>query len=252
MEIELLLTGSILGLMIGIVLGMLGGGGSILTVPALVYVVGQPPQVAVTASLVIVGTNSVMGAMFHRSQGTLKWEIALVFGGVGMVMAYLAAGLSSQFSPQALMIAFALLMLTVGVMLIARKPIEREATEHQRNWFVVIGSGAVVGVLTGILGVGGGFLIVPALVMLVGLPIQQAVGTSLVIIAMNSLAGVLGHINDDMSMDINLLLTFVFTGLAGTFIGTRLARLVPAEQLRQLFAVFIIVLAVALLADNLL
>src|SRR5512142_2360721 len=100
-----------LGFSIGLSLGLLGGGGSILTVPALVYIVGQTPQVAVTASLAIVGANSALGAFFHRAQGTLNWRLALVFGGVGMLTSYLAAGLSKLFAPTALLVAFAVLML---------------------------------------------------------------------------------------------------------------------------------------------
>ena len=172
---EFLIDG-LLGFAIGLALGFLGGGGSILTVPALVYIVGQSPQAAVTASLVIVGANAGMGAMLHRNQNTLNWRVALLFGGVGMVTAYFAAGLSGLVAPNVLLSLFALLMLVVGtLMLLQKSPIR--ADEPLRSGWVTALSGAGVGVLTGFLGVGGGFLIVPALVMLVGLPIRQAVGT---------------------------------------------------------------------------
>ena len=121
--------------------------------------------------------------------------------------------------------------------------------EHLSLWKIVV-SGATVGLLTGILGVGGGFLIVPALVMLVGLPIQQAVGTSLVVIAMNSLAGFVGHLGDG-ALDVPSLVVFVAAGLAGTFAGARLAHRLPATRLRQAFAGFVIILALFLLYDNL-
>jgi uncharacterized membrane protein YfcA len=173
----------VLGFGIGLSLGLLGGRGSILTVPALVYLVGQSPQAAVTTSLAIVGANSALGASFHHAQGTLDWKVAAVFGGAGMVMAYLAAGLSKLFSPAALLVAFALLMLAIGALMIRRR--ERASTWQGQmtwNWPLTLAGGAGVGLLTGILGVGGGFLIVPALVMLVGLPMNQAVGTSLVIV----------------------------------------------------------------------
>lgn len=117
-----LLLNLVLGFGIGGSLGLLGGGGSILTVPALVYLVGQTPQVAVTTSLAIVGANSALGAFFHRSQGTLNWRVALIFGGTGMIASYFAAGLSRQFSPQVLMAVFALLMLAVGIVLVRQKP----------------------------------------------------------------------------------------------------------------------------------
>lgn len=240
-----------IGYLIGLVLGLLGGGGSILTVPALVYLIGQTPQVAVTASLVIVGTNSAIGALFHRAQGNLNWRVALTFGGTGMLTAYLAAGLSRLFSPVILLIFFSVLMLVIGVVMIVR-PAVATRLDHaaQRRWSVVIIAGAVVGTLTGFLGVGGGFLIVPALVMLVGLPMQQAVGTSLVIIAMNSAAGLLGHLGET-TLDPVLLLIFVASGLFGTFSGTRLTQRFRSEYLQRTFALFILALAAMLLLDNL-
>lgn len=244
-----ILLGLGLGFTIGASLGLLGGGGSILTVPALVYLVGQTPQVAVMTSLAIVGANSALGAMFHRAQGTLNWRVALIFGGTGMVTAYLAAGLSRYIPDDVLMVAFAVLMLVIGVLLIVRKPPAQTAETIDIAVWKVVASGAVVGLLTGVLGVGGGFLIVPALVMLLGLPIQQAVGTSLVIIAMNSLAGFAGHLGDG-ALDVPALIVFVIAGLAGTFTGARLANRLPADRLRQIFALFVIGLALFLLVDN--
>lgn len=237
-----------LGFGIGLSLGLLGGGGSILTVPALVYLVGQTPQAAVTASLVIVGLNSVMGALMHRSQGTLNWRVALLFGGVGMGAAYLAAGWSKALPPTALMIAFALLMVVVGLFLIL-KPQPKNGDTVGRGWLVTVTSGLGVGLLTGLLGVGGGFLIVPALVMFVGLPMRQAVGTSLVVIAMNSLAGFLGHLGGP-SIDLQVVAIFVSAGLAGALVGAKLTRIIQPQQLRRAFAFFVIGLAVFLLVDN--
>jgi len=229
----------------------MGGGGSLLTVPALVYLVGQTPQAAVTTSLAIVGANSLMGASFHRSQGTLNWKVALSFGGAGMLMAYLTAGLSNLMSEAALLVAFAIIMLLVGGLMLTRSKDDAAAVYTPRPLMVVIASGAGVGLMTGILGVGGGFLIVPALVMLVGLPMQMAVGTSLIIIAMNSLAGFLGHAGEG---SFNMTLTVIFTaaGLAGTFAGSRLNKRLPAGRLQRVFAWFVIALALFLLYDNLL
>jgi uncharacterized protein len=238
-----------LGFGIGVSLGLLGGGGSILTVPALVYIIGQTPQAAVTTSLAIVGANSVVGAYIHNTQGNLNWKVALVFGGAGMGMSYLAAGFSGLFTPAALLVLFGILMVAIAaIMLLQRKRVEQQT--KQSNWLVVIAVGAGVGILTGILGVGGGFLIVPALVMLVGLPMYQAVGTSLVIIAANSLAGFIGHLGSSL-LDLSLTLVFVISGLTGTFAGSRLAKRIPAHQLRQIFAVFVLLLAIYLLVDNL-
>ncbi len=237
-----------LGFAIGLSLGLLGGGGSILTVPALVYLVGQTPQAAIATSLAIVGANSALGANFHRLQGTLNWHVALLFGGTGMLVSYAAAGLSRHWlSPALLMVAFAVLMIVIGLLML--RPPPQSAGEVALQWPVVLASGAGVGLLTGILGVGGGFLIVPALVMLIGLPMAQAVGTSLLVIAMNSAAGFLGHLGDG-ALDWSLVVVFVIAGLAGTFAGSRLTRRLPATRLRRLFAVFVIVLGVLLLIDN--
>ncbi len=239
-----------LGFGIGLSLGLLGGGGSLLTVPALVYLVGQTPQSAVTTSLAIVGANSLLGASFHRAQGTLNWRVALAFGGAGMLAAYAAAGLSKLMPPAALLSAFALLMLLVGGLMLSRRVSADAGARPPRPLPVVFASGAAVGLLTGILGVGGGFLIVPALVMLVGLPMQAAVGTSLLVIAMNSLAGFWGHAADG-SLNLSLTLVFTATGLLGTFTGARLSVRLPAQQLQKGFAIFVIALALFLLADNL-
>jgi len=239
-----------LGFGIGLSLGLMGGGGSLLTVPALIYLVGQTPQSAVTTSLAIVGANSLMGASFHRAQGTLNWKVALSFGGAGMLVAYLAAGLSKVLPEAVLLIAFAVVMLLVGGLMLTRSSNDSAEIRTPRPLPIVIASGAGVGLMTGILGVGGGFLIVPALVMLVGLPMQMAVGTSLIIIAMNSLAGFLGHAGDG-SFDITMTVIFTAAGLVGTFAGTRLNKRLPAGKLQKVFAWFVILLAIFLLYDNL-
>jgi uncharacterized membrane protein YfcA len=191
-----------------------------------------------------------MGAMFHNREGSLNWRVAAIFGGAGMVVAYLAAGLSKLFSPAALLVAFAVLMFLVGALMLLQRGRQGQADAQARPWWVTLLAGAGVGLLTGLLGVGGGFLIVPALVMLVGLPMYQAVGTSLIIIAANSAAGLLGHMSQGL-LDVTLTVIFVAAGLAGTFVGSRLAHRLPASRLKQAFAVFVIVLALFLLRDNL-
>lgn len=238
----------ILGGGIGLSLGLMGGGGSILTVPALVYLIGQTPQAAVTTSLAIVGANSAMGVFFQRHSSTLNWHVALLFGGAGMATAYLAADLSKSISPTVLLVAFALLMMIISVLMLRPRPVAAE-TEPKLSVTKILVSGAGVGLLTGILGVGGGFLIVPALVMLVGLPMRQAVGTSLVVIAMNSFAGFLGHLGGVFDLQVTLL--FIAGGLIGSFAGTRLAGTLQPDHLRRLFAVFVLVLGTLLLFDNL-
>ncbi len=245
---------AILGFIIGLTLGLLGGGGSILTVPALVYIIGLPTQVAITASLVIVGLNSLIGVGFHARQGTLNSKVAVVFGGVGMLTAYFAANVSQLFDEDLLMAMFAILMVVVGIMMIFRKPPQEHAshddTPVQRNWGVIIAAGAVVGILTGFLGVGGGFLIVPALVMLVKIPIREAVGTSLLVIAMNSFAGFLGKLSGNVELDYVMLAIFVAAGIGGTFAGAQLVQRIRPARLQQSFAVFVIALGGYILFDT--
>ncbi len=174
--------------------------------------------------------------------------MALLFGGTGMITAYIAAGMSAAIPSGVLLTLFATLMLVVGaVMFFCKTP--GEICVNPRSWVVVAATGAGVGVLTGFLGVGGGFLIVPALVMLVGLPIQQAVGTSLIIIAMNSFAGVLGHMNST-AIDLHIIGVFIISGFAGAFLGARLATIMPASKLRTSFAIFVVLLGAFLLVDN--
>lgn len=239
-----------LGLVIGTLLGLLGGGGSILTVPALVYLLGQSPQAAVTASLVIVGSNSVLGAVLYTRRGGPDWRVALTFGGAGMLAAYITASWSDQLSSEVLMLSFAGLMLLVGGMMIVRRTRDEDEEHIMRGLPTVITSGLMVGALTGFLGVGGGFLIVPALVMLVGLPMHQAVGTSLIVIAMNSLAGLMGHWGG-AALDLGMIGAFAGAGFIGIFAGSWLNKRLPTEILKRAFAIFIIGLALVLLADNL-
>lgn len=253
MTIEGILLNLVLGFIIGLSLGLLGGGGSILTVPALVYLVGQAPQAAVMTSLAIVGANSMFGALFHLRGGTLNWRVALIFGSTGMIVSYLSAGLSKNLPPALLMVLFAMLMLLIGAMMLMqkRKPPAQMLAEPepvQPKVWLVLTAGAAVGLLTGILGVGGGFLIVPALVMLLGLPVAQAVGTSLAVIAANSFAGLLGHLGGPIDLWVTVL--FAAAGINGTFVGARLAKRLPAHRLRQAFAVMVIVLACFLIFDN--
>jgi uncharacterized membrane protein YfcA len=240
----------LLGFGVGLLLGLMGGGGSILTVPALVYLIGQSPQAAVTASLVIVGTNSAFGAWFHRQHGTLNLRVALLFGGSGMAAAFIMAGVSKRFPPDLLMVAFASLMLLVGGMMLRRRGGASDTIAHPHGTAGIMLAGVGVGALTGLLGVGGGFLIVPALVMWVGLPIREAVGTSLVIIAANSLAGFLGHLGG-ATLDMQVVLAFALAGVLGTLTGVQLAQRIRPAALQRAFAVMVVILAVALLADNL-
>ena len=239
-----------LGFGIGLSLGLIGGGGSILTVPVLVYLVGQSPQTAVTTSLAIVGANSLAGAYFHQVNHNLNWRVAFMFGGSGMLAAYLAAGLSASISPILLLVLFAVLMTLVGLRMVFAKETATCKITQPRNLWVILAAGVGVGLLTGLLGVGGGFVIVPALVIVVGLPMAQAVGTSLVIIALNSLAGFAGHLQSG-ACNIPVLIIFAIAGTVGVFVGAKLGSKLPAQILRFCFAILVLILAGYLFWDNL-
>ncbi len=244
-----ILLAVLLGGLIGLSLGMLGGGGSILTVPALVYALGQDPHTAVSASLVIVGLNAATGAWFHRRAGHVRLKDAGVFGGVGLLAAFAGARLSKLLPDAVLLVLFAVLMLAVATLMLRGGVAQRTDNAPPSVWWKVLIGGVSVGFLTGFLGVGGGFLIVPALVLLLGMNMRDAVGSSLVVIALNSAAGVLGHLGDQ-AVSWQIIGMLLAGGLPGLLLGTRLAHRLPVGRLRQGFAVLVILLGTALLAVN--
>ncbi|GIV95428.1 MAG: UPF0721 transmembrane protein [Herpetosiphonaceae bacterium] len=240
-----------IGAAIGLSLGMLGGGGSILTVPALVYVLDQDAHAAIATSLVIVGMNASMGAWMHARQGHVQLRTALIFGGAGLVSAYVGARLSRFLPGALLLVLFALLMIVVAaLMLRGGRRVTTEQASAAVRWPRVLVGGAGVGFLTGFLGVGGGFLIVPALVLLLGMDMHDAVGTSLVVIALNCAAGLLGHLSSS-GLNWSLIGMLVVGGILGIVSGAWLARRMPTSGLRRAFALFVIVLGAGLLAANL-
>ena len=245
----MILLAATLGALIGLTLGMLGGGGSILTVPALVYVLGQDAHTAVGASLVIVGMNALTGAWLHHRAGHVRLRAALLFGGAGLLAAFAGARLSRLLPGPLLLVLFALLMLVVAALMLGGAG--RTASLHLATveWWKILLGGATVGFLTGFLGVGGGFLIVPALVLLLGMEMRDAVGSSLVVIALNSAAGLLGHLGDG-GVGWGLIGLLLLGGLPGLLLGARLARGLPVVRLRQGFAVLVLLLGGVLLATN--
>ena len=249
------LLGVALGLPVGLALGLLGGGGSILTVPIFVYMLGFGAKEAIAMSLAVVGVTSLFGAAGHWRTGNVNLRVALVFGAVAMLGTYLGARLAVFFSAAAQLALFAVVMLVAAAFMFrGRSPASRvegdaaPAAARMRFGLIAL-QGIAAGALTGLVGVGGGFLIVPALVLLGGLPMKQAVGTSLVIIAMNSLAGLLGHLGSD-APDLTVILLFVVAGLIGVIAGERLARVLNPDQLRTGFALFVALLGLFLLVDN--
>jgi uncharacterized membrane protein YfcA len=230
-----------LSLLIGLALGLLGGGGSILTLPILVYALGVPDRQAIAASLVIVGTTSLAALLQHARAGNVAWRTGLVFGAAGMAGAF-GGGLLAQFVPErVLLLMFSAMMLATALaMFRGRRSPRAQVGSHSTARIVL--DGLVVGVVTGLVGAGGGFLVVPALVLLGGLPMQKAVGTSLLVIAMKSFAGYLGHATHE-SIDWLLTATIAGTAVIGSLLGGLLAPHVPADTLRKAFAGFVLVMA---------
>lgn len=236
---------------IGVSLGLLGGGGSILAVPVLVYVAGFDAKESVAMSLAIVGSTSLVGSLLHAREGRLDLKVAATFGGAGVVGAYFGAGLTGMVAGGMLLLIFAALMFVVAALMLARKDKGAAEDEAQRGKGLLptLLAGGSVGVLTGFLGVGGGFLVVPALVLFAGLPMRLAVGTSLLVIAINSAAGFVGHFGEG-GLHASLTLLFTAAAVAGTFIGERYARRVSAARLRRMFAYFVMTVALLLAVEN--
>ncbi len=228
-----------LALLIGASLGLVGGGGSILTVPALVHAGGFAPRDAIVASLVVVGIAATAGALLHWRLGTLDATVAAWFGGLGAVGAMGGARLGRLVPAAWLMTAFACIALTAGLTLVSRRGFYQAGGARPRPGLVVPAA-LGVGFLTGLLGVGGGFIIVPALVLVVGLPMARAVGTSLAVIAVNCAAGLTTAAAD---LDAGrMLVTAVFAALAliGTLVGARTASRARPEVLRRVFGFLVL------------
>lgn len=242
------LFGASLGTLVGLTLGLLGGGGSVLTVPLLVYALGLAPKVAIASSLAVVGMVSLVGAHQHARAGNVEVRTAVVFGLVAMVGAWLGARASVWLPGTVQLALFAVVMLVAAVFMLRGRPDVQGTTPRNRT--VVATAALAVGALTGVVGVGGGFVIVPTLVLLLGVPMKRAVGTSLLVIAMNSTAGFVGYLSQ-VTIPWGLLAGFALFALAGIVIGSRLAQHLAAETLRKAFAVFLIMVAVFMLVQNL-
>lgn len=252
----------LLGVLMGSLLGLLGGGGSILTVPIFVYVLGIEAKPAIAMSLAVVGATAFLGVWSHGRAGHVNLRVAAVFAPVAMAGTYLGARLAIFFSGQAQLLLFAGVMLLASYFM-ARRPAYAKAVgplpteppppiDRTRGGTAIaalpllIAEGLGVGVLTGLVGAGGGFLIVPALVLMSGLDMKEAIGTSLLVIALKSAAGFWGYL-DQVSIDWTLTVSFTAASAAGILLGARIARWIPAHTLRRGFAVFLMVMAVGML-----
>ena len=239
-----------LALLVGVSLGLLGGGGSILTVPLLAYVAGMDAKQAIATSLLVVGTTSAVAAVSHARAGRVQWRTGLIFGVAGMAGAY-GGGLLARFIPgSVLLIGFAVMMVATALaMLRGRKEVGPADPHHRIPVPKVVAEGLVVGLVTGLVGAGGGFLVVPALALLGGLPMPVAVGTSLVVIAMKSFAGFAGYLSS-VTIDWNVAAMVTAAAVLGALLGSRLTAVVNPDSLRQAFGWFVLVMSSVILAEE--
>lgn len=257
------IAGFVASIIMGLSLGLIGGGGSILTVPIMVYLFGVNPVVSTAYSLFVVGLTSIVGSYSHFKKGNVHFKTALIFGIPSIIAVYtvrkfivpaipdpvFTAG-SVVFSKNLfVMVLFALLMIVASVSMI-RKPKLKESKEIKYNFGLIFIEGIIVGGITGLVGAGGGFLIIPALVLLAGLPMKQAVGTSLLIIAMKSLIGFTGDLGSGMNLDFSFMLMFSAFAIAGIIAGSHLSKYISNEKLKPVFGWFVMIMGVYILSKE--
>lgn len=251
-----------LAVAIGVALGLLGGGGSVLALPILTSVMGVAIKPAIAMTLVIVGTVSLLGVIPHWQAGRVRWRVAAMFGSSTAIGAFLGARIAALpwVTPIGQMLLFAGMMLVAAIATIHRSyqpdsPTPDDALAAYAKpvcrycWLWLLSEGIGVGMLTGLVGVGGGFAIVPALVLLGKLPMKQAIGTSLVIIAVNSIAGLAGYMGQ-VAIDWPLTLSFTMAAAVGTLPGAYWAKFVPATRLQRWFGYFLLAIASLVLLQN--
>ncbi|MBN2647891.1 MAG: sulfite exporter TauE/SafE family protein [Thiotrichales bacterium] len=241
-------------LLIGITLGLLGSGGSILTVPVLTYLVGQETKVAIAGSLMIVGIISLFALLPYAKQKMVDWRTVVLFGVPGMAGAWAGAWSAHFVSDAMQMLIFTALLLVAAYFMY--KPMKLSDEPHApRAYYKILIDGFVVGGVTGLVGVGGGFLIIPALVLLGGLSMRLAVGTSLVIITIKSFAGFVGYMpvlkELNLVVDWNIILIFSAIGIIGSWLGHKISSKVDQELLKKGFAIFMVLMGLFILYKNL-
>lgn len=234
---------------IGLLLGLLGGGGSILTLPVLIYLAGQQPRSAISASLFVVAVTSAVALVPHARAGRVQWRTGLVFGAAGVVGSYTGARLAAHLPTALLLAGFGLLIAAAATTMIrsCRRPFRGVSGTGRLPLMLVLG--AAVGLMTGMVGAGGGFVIVPVLVLLAGLGMATAVGTSLLAITLQATAGLLGHLHQ-AQIDWPLTLAVTALAITGSVAGARLADRVPAQVLRTSFGWFLTAMAALVLLQQ--
>jgi len=236
--------------LIGVTLGLLGGGGSILTVPILVYIAGVPAKEAIAMSLFVVGVTAAFAVIPHARAGRVRWRTGIIFGLAGMAGAYAGGRVAEYIPAQWLLVGFAIMMVATAVaMLRGRRTRTGRPVPPELPVARVLLDGAVVGLVTGLVGAGGGFLVVPALALLGGLPMATAVGTSLLVIAMKSAAGLAGYLHS-VHIHWGLALAVTAAAVAGSVLGGRLAGKISQDTLRKAFGWFVIAMAAFVLLQQ--
>jgi hypothetical protein len=252
-------------LLIGLVLGLIGGGGSILTVPILVYALSLNPVIGTAYSLFIVGATSLVGAVKNLMKGMVDIKTAIIFAIPAFIAVYLTRAFLIPAIPDelfqigdflvtknlAIMLFFAIIMLLASVSMIRDKRKETdEETKITYNYPLIIIEGIVVGTITGIVGAGGGFLIIPALVLLAKLPMKKAVATSLLIIAIKSLIGFIGDVQN-LDIDWPFLLSFTGISVIGIFVGIWLNKFIDGKKLKKAFGWFVLLMGIYIIYKEL-
>lgn len=257
------IIGHILAIGIGLSLGLIGGGGSVLAVPVFVYIMGVPTKSAIAMTLAVVGTVSFVGMIPHWKRGNVNIKTALIFGSTTMIGAFLGARLASLplITPTLQMLLFSITMVIAAGLMIKRSspsPIPLNKTEELSDypppvckycWLWLMTEGLGVGILTGLVGVGGGFAIVPALVLFAKIPMREAIGTSLLILMGNAVAGFLGYMGQ-VNLDYKLMVSFTFLACLGTLIGSHYSGVVKPQQLQKGFGYFLLAIAALILFQN--
>ncbi len=247
-------------ILMGLSLGLIGGGGSILTVPILVYLFHVDAVLATAYSLFIVGLTSLVGSVSHVKLGNVHWKTALVFGipsiiSVFLTRLYLVPAIPNPLihtatmtisKPMALLVLFAIIMILAAYSMIkpSKKPQDDQSKEVSFNFPLILAEGLIVGMVTGLVGAGGGFLIIPALVLLAKLPMKQAVGTSLMIIAAKSLIGFVGDLNGNEVIDWTFLGIFSSIAIFGILVGSMLSKKISGDKLKPAFGWFVLVMGI--------
>jgi uncharacterized protein len=235
-----------LSVLAGVFLGALGGGGSTLTTPILLYVLSMPPREAIATSMLVVGATSAVGTVQHARRGNVELRTGLTFGVAGMLSAFVAGRLAEQLPESVLLGLFGVLLLVTGAAMLRKRA--ALAPRPQPAPGLAMAVGLAVGALTGLVGAGGGFIAVPALVLFLGLPMHRAVGTSLLVITLNAFTGFLGHASH-VQVDYATACALGAASVAGSFLGPPLARPIAPDRLRQGFGIFVLVVGVYVLVQ---